>query len=63
MYAIRRPEAVMEGCEVLPMAEASRIGDLSLTGTGKIHGVEEHFRTVKDGAPVAKGATSTSSST
>ena len=47
-------EAVMDGFEVMPMAEAAAIGDLFVTVTGDTHVLrEEHFRRMKDGAIVA----------
>jgi len=47
-------EAVMEGYQVLPMAEAARIGDIFITVTGN-RGVlrKEHYQTMKDGAVLA----------
>jgi adenosylhomocysteinase len=47
-------EAVMDGYDVLPMAEAARIGDIFVTVTGdKSVITEAHFRKMKDGAIVA----------
>lgn len=47
-------EAVMDGFEVMPMAEAARIGDVFVTVTGDTSVIrEEHFRVMKDGAIVA----------
>ena len=48
---IRALEAVMDGYEVMPMAEAARIGDMFVTVTG-CSGVitAEHLETMKDGA-------------
>ncbi len=48
---IRALEAVMDGYEVMPMAEAAKIGDIFCTVTG-CSGVitAEHFPTMKDGA-------------
>jgi len=48
---IRALEAVMDGYEVMPMAEAAKIGDIFVTVTG-CSGVitAEHFETMKDGA-------------
>ncbi len=44
-------EAVMDGYEVLPMAKASKIGDIFCTVTGDIKVIrEEHFLVMKDGA-------------
>ncbi|MGE5188534.1 MAG: adenosylhomocysteinase [Gemmatimonadota bacterium] len=46
-------EAVMDGFEVVPMAEAAPAGDIFCTLTGNIHVLrEEHFRRMKDGAIV-----------
>lgn len=48
---IRALEAVMDGYEVMPMAEAARLGDIFITVTG-CSGVinREHFGLMKDGA-------------
>ena len=48
---IRALEAVMDGYEVMPMAEAARLGDMFITVTG-CSGVinREHFGLMKDGA-------------
>jgi adenosylhomocysteinase len=44
-------EAVMDGFEVLPMAEAARIGDIFCTVTGNLNVIRgEHFAKMKDGA-------------
>jgi adenosylhomocysteinase len=44
-------EAIMDGYEVLPMAQAARIGDIFCTLTGDINVIrEEHFVAMKDGA-------------
>jgi len=44
-------EALMDGYEVLPMAEAAKIGDIFCTLTGDINVIrEEHFPLMKDGA-------------
>jgi len=46
-------EAVMDGYQVMPMADAARIGDIFVTVTGDIKVVRaEHFRVMKDGAIV-----------
>ncbi len=47
-------EAVMEGFQVLPMAEAARIGEVFVTVTGN-RGVlrREHFEVMRDGAILA----------
>jgi adenosylhomocysteinase len=47
-------EAVMDGFEVMPMAEAAAVGDVFVTVTGDTSVIrEEHFRLMKDGAIVA----------
>src|SRR5574340_1794890 len=47
-------EAVMDGFEVMPMAEAARIGDIFCTVTGDINVIDgHHFAAMKDGAIVA----------
>ncbi|MEN6559732.1 MAG: adenosylhomocysteinase [Acidobacteriota bacterium] len=51
---IRAIEAVMDGYEVMPMADAAPLGDIFLTVTGNKAVVrKEHFRLMKDGAIVA----------
>ncbi len=46
-------EAVMDGYQVMPMADAARIGDIFVTVTGDIKVIrKEHFRVMKDGAIV-----------
>jgi len=48
---LRALEAVMDGYEVMPMAEAAPRGDFFCTLTGNIQVLrEEHFRAMKDGA-------------
>lgn len=47
----RALEAVMDGYQVLPMAEAAKVGDIFCTVTGDINVIrEEHLRVMKDGA-------------
>ncbi len=47
-------EAVMDGFEVVPAAEAAKFGDIFVTVTGNINVLRmEHFRAMKDGAIVA----------
>ncbi len=47
-------EAVMDGFEVMPMAEAAEVGDVFVTVTGDTSVIrEEHFRAMKDGAVLA----------
>jgi len=44
-------EALMDGYEVLPIAQAAKIGDIFCTLTGDINVIrEEHFPVMKDGA-------------
>jgi adenosylhomocysteinase len=51
---VRAIEAVMDGFEVMPMAEAAPLGDIFLTVTGNKAVIrKEHFRRMKDGAIVA----------
>ncbi|MDH4162496.1 MAG: adenosylhomocysteinase [Nitrospirota bacterium] len=48
---LRAIEAVMDGYQVMTMAQAARIGDIFVTVTGDIKVIrEEHFRVMKDGA-------------
>ncbi|HJQ33238.1 MAG TPA: adenosylhomocysteinase [Pyrinomonadaceae bacterium] len=50
---VKAVEAVMDGFRVMPMAEASAIGDLFITVTGNRHVIDgEHFARMKDGALV-----------
>ena len=47
-------EAVMDGYQVMPMAEAAKIGDIFCTLTGDINVIDtHHFEVMKDGAIVA----------
>jgi adenosylhomocysteinase len=51
---IRALEAMMDGYQVMSMAEAAKIGDFFCTVTGDINVIDEaHFRAMKDGAIVA----------
>jgi len=51
---VRAIEAVMDGYEVMPMAEAAALGDVFLTVTGNKSVIrKEHFLRMKDGAIVA----------
>jgi adenosylhomocysteinase len=46
-------EAAMDGFQVLPMAEAAKVGDLFITVTGGKHIINKsHFEAMKDGAMV-----------
>src|SRR5213596_1313616 len=48
---MRALEALMDGFEVLPMAEAARVGDIFCTATGDKHVIgREHLEVMKDGA-------------
>jgi adenosylhomocysteinase len=50
----RALEAVMDGNQVMPMAEAARIGDIFITVTGDKHVIDKnHLELMKDGAIVA----------
>jgi len=50
----RALEAVMDGYQVMSMAEAARIGDIFCTVTGDINVIRrEHFEAMKDGAIVS----------
>lgn len=50
---IKALEAVMDGFRVMPMEEASKVGDLFCTLTGNIHVIRaEHFALMKNGAIV-----------
>ncbi len=47
-------EALMDGFEVMPLAQAAQVGDIFVTVTGNLHVLrEEHFRAMKSGAIVA----------
>ncbi len=47
-------KAVLEGCEVMTMDEAAKIGDIFITATGmKDIMVDRHFETMRDGAIVS----------
>ena len=47
---VKAIEAVMDGFEVMPMAEAAKIGDVFVTTTGCNQVItEDHFYTMKDG--------------
>jgi adenosylhomocysteinase len=47
-------EAVMDGYQVMTMAEAAKIGDFFCTVTGDINVIDaDHFKPMKDGAIVA----------
>ncbi|MBI2846489.1 MAG: adenosylhomocysteinase [Chloroflexi bacterium] len=51
---VRALEAVMDGYRVMPMRDASQIGDIFVTVTGGINGIDkEHFTLMKDGAILA----------
>ncbi|MFH2103854.1 MAG: adenosylhomocysteinase [Chloroflexota bacterium] len=47
-------EAVMDGFQVMPMAQAAKIGDIFCTVTGDINVIDSHhFEVMKDGAIIA----------
>ena len=51
---MRALEASMDGFEVLPMAQAARVGDVFCTATGDKHVIaREHLEVMKDGALLA----------
>ncbi len=51
---LRALEAVLDGFQVMPMAEAAPLGDFFCTVTGNTDVIrEEHFKRMKDGAIVA----------
>lgn len=48
---LRALEALMDGFEVMEMAQAAKVGDIFVTVTGDIHILrKEHFQRMKDGA-------------
>src|SRR5437762_9790163 len=48
---MRALEALMDGYEVLPMADAAKVGDIFCTATGDKHVIaREHLEVMKDGA-------------
>ncbi len=50
---VRAIEAAMDGFQVLPMADAAKLGDIFITVTGNKHVIRgEHFAVMKDGAIV-----------
>ncbi len=51
---LRALEALMDGYEVMPMAQAARVGDVFCTATGDKHVIaREHLELMKDGALLA----------
>jgi adenosylhomocysteinase len=51
---LRALEAVMEGFQVMPVAEAARAGDIFITATGDVNVLRgEHVAVMKDGAILA----------
>ncbi len=52
--SLKAIEAVMDGYQVMPVAEAAKIGDIFITLTGDINVIDEkHFLMMKDGAILA----------
>ena len=50
---VKALEALMDGFNVMPMAQAARVGDVFITVTGDINVIRpEHFKAMKDGAIV-----------
>jgi adenosylhomocysteinase len=51
---VRALEALMEGYQVMPLPEASKVGDIFITVTGGLNALDgKHFQAMKDGAIVA----------
>ena len=51
---VRALEAVMDGFQVMPLVEASKIGDIFITVTGDKNVIDKaHFQVMKDGAILA----------
>ncbi|PJA29937.1 MAG: adenosylhomocysteinase [candidate division Zixibacteria bacterium CG_4_9_14_3_um_filter_46_8] len=51
---VKAIEAVMDGYDVMPIAEASKVGDIFVTVTGDINVIrKEHFPKMKDGVIIA----------
>jgi adenosylhomocysteinase len=51
---LRALEAIMDGYQVMPLMEASRIGDIFVTATGDKNVIDKaHFEAMKDGAILA----------
>ena len=54
VHPVRALEAVMDGFRVMPMDEASRVGDIFITVTGNTHVLDkQHLDVMKDGAILA----------
>lgn len=50
---VKALEALMDGFNVMPMAQAAKVGDVFITVTGDINVIRpEHFKAMKDGAIV-----------
>ncbi|MEK7863578.1 MAG: adenosylhomocysteinase, partial [Chloroflexota bacterium] len=51
---LRGLEAAMDGYQVMPIADAARVGDIFITATGNVNVLSgKHFPTMKDGAILA----------
>ena len=51
---VRALEAAMDGCQVMPLLEAAKVGDIFVTVTGDKHVIDgKHFQVMKDGAIIA----------
>jgi len=52
--SVKALEAVMDGFQVMPMAQAAKIGDIFITSTGDVNVIDgHHFEVMKTGAIVA----------
>jgi len=52
--SVKALEAVMDGFQVLPIAQAAVVGDLFVTATGNVNVIDKaHFEVMKDGAIMA----------
>ena len=52
--SVKALQAVTDGCRVMPIAEAAKIGDVFITVTGNKHIIrKEHFKVMKDGVILA----------
>ena len=52
--SVKALQAVTDGCRVMPITEAAKIGDVFITVTGNKHIIrKEHFKVMKDGVILA----------
>ena len=55
--SVKALQAVTDGCRVMPITEAAKIGDVFITVTGNKHIIrKEHFKVMKDGVILANAA-------